>query len=54
MLSTKMIKFNYLIIASCLSLMITWVFFIYQRKKKVEEIYVVDLTSYKEFKPKKD
>ena len=48
-----MIRLNQLLIASGLSLMIHG-FFIYQFKesKKVEEIYVVDLSSHKEFKPK--
>ena len=48
-----MIRLNQLFIASGLSLMIHG-FFIYQfeESKKVEEIYVVDLSSHKEFKPK--
>ena len=48
-----MIRLNQLFIASGLSLMIHS-FFIYQfeESKKVEEIYVVDLSSHKEFKPK--
>ena len=48
-----MIRLNQLLIASGLSLMIHG-FFIYQfeESKKVEEIYVVDLSSHKEFKPK--
>ena len=48
-----MIRLNQLFIASGLSLMIHS-FFIYQfeESKKVEEIYVVDLSSHKEFRPK--
>ena len=49
-----MIKFNYLIVAFLLSIFLH-VVFVYQiqKKNKVGEIYVLDLTSYKEFKPKK-
>ena len=48
-----MIKFNFLSIAFTLSLIIH-ILFIYQFKEpnKIEEIYVVDLSSHKEFKPK--
>ena len=48
-----MIRLNQLVIAFGLSLMIHG-FFIYQfeESKKVEEIYVVDLSSHKEFRPK--
>ena len=49
-----MIRLKQLFIASGLSLIIHG-FFIYQfeESKKIEEIYVVDLSSHKEFKPKK-
>ena len=49
-----MIKFNHLIFAFSLSILIH-VFFIFQlQKSNVEdEIYVIDLSSYKEFKAKK-
>ena len=48
-----MIKLNFLSIAFGLSLIIH-IFFIYQfeESKKIEKIYVVDLNSHKEFKPK--
>tara|TARA_B100001939_G_scaffold146883_1_gene127294 strand:+ start:2165 stop:2896 length:732 start_codon:yes stop_codon:yes gene_type:complete len=54
MLSIKMIKINHLIIAFFLSIFIHIVF-VYQIQKKnnVDEIYVLDLSTYKEFKPKK-
>ena len=54
MLSIKMIKFNYLIFAFLLSIFVH-VVFVYQIQKinKVDEIYVLDLSTYKEFKPKK-
>ena len=50
-----MIKFNHLIFAFSLSILIH-VFFIFQlQKSNVEdEIYVIDLSSYKEFKAKKN
>lgn len=49
-----MIKFNYLIFAFLLSVFVH-VVFVYQIQKinKVDEIYVLDLSTYKEFKPKK-
>lgn len=49
-----MIKFNYLIFSLLLSLTIH-IIFIYQIQKQneIEEIYVLDLTSFKEFKPRK-
>ena len=48
-----MIKFNFLSVAFTLSLIIHFIF-IYQLKesKKIEEIYVVDLSSHREFKPR--
>ena len=54
MLSIKMIKFNYLIFAFFV-INILHVVFVYQiqKKNKVDEIYVLDLSTYKEFKPKK-
>ena len=50
----KMIKFNYLTFAFFFQFLFT-LFFIYQiqKSKKVDEIYVLDLSSYKEFRPKK-
>ncbi len=49
-----MIKFNYLTFSFFLSVFIHFVL-IYQlqKSKEVDEIYVVDLSSYKEFRPKK-
>lgn len=49
-----MIKFNYLIFAFFLSIFIH-VIFVYkiQFSKKIDEVYVLDLSSYKEFKAKK-
>jgi outer membrane biosynthesis protein TonB len=49
-----MIKINHLIIAFFLSIFIH-IFFVYQiqNKNDVDKIYVLDLSTYKEFKPKK-
>ena len=49
-----MIKFNYFIFAFFLSLTIH-IIFVYQIQKQneIDEIFVLDLASYKEFKPRK-